>query len=223
MLASLPGAGRVGPTRPARSSTVTTTAPQPASRPRPRRLPHRLPFRQRRTRRRSRAVAVDGRVRAAASGRTEVTVVTVYRVASAEDPTPMFHLVDRLADGGLDAVPFTSGAGRGCADGPLARPAPRRACQRLPGRRARRLRRAGDRRGPPVVPRQRPPGDAALRPLGPSAPPAPLAEHAVEMAVARLRSTIGSRSVQAVVKRGYRLALPRRAPAGRDVRTSLAR
>ena len=32
-------------------------------------------------------------------------------------------------------------------------------------------------------------------------------EHAVEMAVARLRSTIGTRSVQTVVKRGYRLAV----------------
>ncbi len=34
-------------------------------------------------------------------------------------------------------------------------------------------------------------------------------EHAVEMAVARLRATIGTRSVQTVVKRGYRLAVPR--------------
>ena len=31
-------------------------------------------------------------------------------------------------------------------------------------------------------------------------------EHAVEMAVARLRSSLGTRSVQTVVKRGYRLA-----------------
>ncbi|MGL5824878.1 MAG: winged helix-turn-helix domain-containing protein [Nocardioides sp.] len=31
-------------------------------------------------------------------------------------------------------------------------------------------------------------------------------EHAVEMAVARLRAAIGTRLVQTVVKRGYRLA-----------------
>ena len=33
-------------------------------------------------------------------------------------------------------------------------------------------------------------------------------EHAVEMAVARLRATIGAEVVQTVVKRGYRLAVP---------------
>ncbi len=32
-------------------------------------------------------------------------------------------------------------------------------------------------------------------------------EHAVEMAVARLRGAIGADAVQTVVKRGYRLAL----------------
>ena len=32
-------------------------------------------------------------------------------------------------------------------------------------------------------------------------------EHAVEMAVARLRASLGTRSVQTVVKRGYRLAV----------------
>ena len=32
-------------------------------------------------------------------------------------------------------------------------------------------------------------------------------EHAVEMAVARLRAGIGTRAVQTVVKRGYRLAV----------------
>jgi uroporphyrinogen-III synthase len=36
-------------------------------------------------------------------------------------------------------------------------------------------------------------------------------EHAVEMAVARLRAALGTRSVQTVVKRGYRLAV---APSG---------
>jgi uroporphyrinogen-III synthase len=35
-------------------------------------------------------------------------------------------------------------------------------------------------------------------------------EHAVEMAVARLRATLGTRTVQTVVKRGYRLAVPLR-------------
>ncbi|WP_278257643.1 winged helix-turn-helix domain-containing protein [Nocardioides convexus] len=32
-------------------------------------------------------------------------------------------------------------------------------------------------------------------------------EHAVEMAVARLRAALGTRCVQTVVKRGYRLAV----------------
>jgi uroporphyrinogen-III synthase len=38
----------------------------------------------------------------------DVTTVTVYRVLSAEDPEPMFHLVDQIADRELDAVTFTS-------------------------------------------------------------------------------------------------------------------
>jgi uroporphyrinogen-III synthase len=38
----------------------------------------------------------------------DVTTVTVYRVLSAEDPQPMYHLVDRIADRELDAVTFTS-------------------------------------------------------------------------------------------------------------------
>jgi uroporphyrinogen-III synthase len=38
----------------------------------------------------------------------DVTTVTVYRVASAEDPGPMFHLVDLVADRALQAVTFTS-------------------------------------------------------------------------------------------------------------------
>ena len=38
-------------------------------------------------------------------------------------------------------------------------------------------------------------------------------EHAVEMAVARLRAALGTRSVQTVVKRGYRLAVARPDPA----------
>lgn len=38
----------------------------------------------------------------------EVVTVTVYRVNAAEDPEPMFRLVDLIADRGLDAVTFTS-------------------------------------------------------------------------------------------------------------------
>lgn len=38
----------------------------------------------------------------------EVTTVTVYRVASADDSEPMFHLIDQIADRDLDAVTFTS-------------------------------------------------------------------------------------------------------------------
>ncbi|PVG84580.1 uroporphyrinogen-III synthase [Nocardioides gansuensis] len=38
----------------------------------------------------------------------DVAVVTVYRVASAEDPEPMFRMVDLVADAKLDAVTFTS-------------------------------------------------------------------------------------------------------------------
>ena len=38
----------------------------------------------------------------------DVTVVTVYRVAGAEDPEPMFRMIDLIADRELDAVTFTS-------------------------------------------------------------------------------------------------------------------
>ena len=38
----------------------------------------------------------------------DVTVVTVYRVLGAEDPAPMFRMVDLIADRKLDAVTFTS-------------------------------------------------------------------------------------------------------------------
>ena len=38
----------------------------------------------------------------------DVTVVTVYRVAGADDPEPMFRLIDLIADRQLDAVTFTS-------------------------------------------------------------------------------------------------------------------
>ena len=38
----------------------------------------------------------------------DVTVVTVYRVAGAEDPEPMFRMIDLIAERQLDAVTFTS-------------------------------------------------------------------------------------------------------------------
>jgi uroporphyrinogen-III synthase len=38
----------------------------------------------------------------------DVSTVTVYRVASADDPEPTFRLVDLIADRALDAVTFTS-------------------------------------------------------------------------------------------------------------------
>ncbi len=38
----------------------------------------------------------------------DVTVVTVYRVAGAEDPEPMFKMLELIADRQLDAVTFTS-------------------------------------------------------------------------------------------------------------------
>lgn len=38
----------------------------------------------------------------------DVTVVTVYRVAGAEDPEPMFRMIDLIADRELEAVTFTS-------------------------------------------------------------------------------------------------------------------
>ena len=37
-----------------------------------------------------------------------VVTVPIYRVASADDPSPMFHLIDLIADRELDAVTFTS-------------------------------------------------------------------------------------------------------------------
>ena len=38
----------------------------------------------------------------------DVTTVSVYRVLSADDPGPMFHLIDQVADRELHAVTFTS-------------------------------------------------------------------------------------------------------------------
>ena len=205
----------------------------------------------------------------------DVTTVTVYRVEAADDPEPMFKLIDLIADRALDAVTFTSAPAVAAlmdAAG-LDRP-PRRAGLGLPGRRRRLLRRAGDRgrvrdvgraddlpgalpaRGDGQAARDR----AALAALGPDARagrahrcsctattccstasrcgcrrrrtrvlqalvanpghvvsrrallatlPSGTAgsEHAVEMAVARLRAALGTRTVQTVVKRGYRLAV----------------
>ena len=37
-----------------------------------------------------------------------VVTVPIYRVASADDPSPMFHMIDLIADRELDAVTFTS-------------------------------------------------------------------------------------------------------------------
>ena len=205
-----------------------------------------------------------------------MTVVTVYRVAGADDPEPMFKLIDLIADRELDAVTFTS-APAVAALMDAAGPTGRRddVIARLPGRRGRVLRRPGDRGGVRAVgradglPRPVPAGRdgqaardrAALAPQRPDAWSSPAAsccsctattssstasrsscrrrllpccrrwsptpatwspggpcsamlpsgtagsEHAVEMAVARLRAALGTRAVQTVVKRGYRLAV----------------
>jgi uroporphyrinogen-III synthase len=204
-----------------------------------------------------------------------VETVTVYRVASAVDPTPVFALVDLVADGVLDAVTFTSApavaafmeaagsVGRrdevvaafqadvvAACVGPVTAAAfelwgvptifPERSRTaamvkqlevELPSRRAglsvalaggRTLLLHGDdvlldgvevRLSPApaavlqalvanpgvVVSRQ---ALLAQLPSGTAG-----SEHAVEMAVARLRSALGTRAVQTVVKRGYRLAV----------------
>jgi uroporphyrinogen-III synthase len=202
----------------------------------------------------------------------DVTVVTVYRCEAAEDPAPMFRMVDLIAERKLDAVTFTSApavaalmdvataCGRrdevvaafqaevlATCVGPVTaepfemrgiptvRPARSRLAAmvktlevELPSRRAGvALDVAGHQlllRGDNVC------VDGVETPLS----PAPLAvlqalalnpghvvsrkqllahlpsglagsEHAVEVAVARLRAGIGTRLVQTVVKRGYRL------------------
>jgi uroporphyrinogen-III synthase len=205
----------------------------------------------------------------------DVTVVTVYRVAGADDPEPMFKLIDQIAERRLDAVTFTSApavAGLMDAAGPIGRrddvvsafqadvvascvgpvtaaafemwgvptvfpdlsrlvamvkqletelpsrrngltlpldgghvlllhsddvlldgvevklsPAPAAVLQAL-------VANPGD-----VIPRR------ALLTMLPSGTAG--SEHAVEMAVARLRAALGTRAVQTVVKRGYRLAV----------------
>lgn len=205
-----------------------------------------------------------------------VDVVTVYRVAGAEDPQPMFRLVDHVADGALDAITFTSApavaalmdaaASVGRRDDVIS------ACQadvlavcvgpvtaaafelwgipsvyptdrsrlgamirlmetELPSRRqGLTLSLAGGRQlllhgdavvldGVTVGLSPAPaavlqalvanPGNVVSRQALLAMLPSGTAgsEHAVEMAVARLRTALGTRSVQTVVKRGYRLAV----------------
>ncbi|RLV48270.1 uroporphyrinogen-III synthase [Nocardioides mangrovicus] len=204
----------------------------------------------------------------------DVTTVTVYRVASAEDPGPMFRLVDRIADRGLDAVTFTSAPAVGavmaaagsvgrrddvvgafqadvlaCCVGPVTSEAfemwgvptiyPDRARTaamvklletELPSRARGLLLEVAGRtllvHGEEVLVdgvevRLSPapfalllalvvnPGQVVSRAELRASLPGGAAntEHAVEMAVARLRAGIGTRLVQTVVKRGYRLAV----------------
>lgn len=203
----------------------------------------------------------------------EVTTVTVYRTMGTEDPEPMFHLIDQIADRELQAVTFTSApavaalmdaagsTGRrdevvtamqaevlACCVGPVTAAAfemwgvpsiyPERSRLaamikqvelELPSRASGlTLHLAGHTlllHGDTVVldgaeVRLSPapftvlqallvnPGHVVSRRDLLAALPSGTAgsEHAVEMAVARLRSSLGTRSVQTVVKRGYRLA-----------------
>ena len=77
----------------------------------------------------------------------DVTTVTVYRVASAEDPEPMFRLVDLVADRALQAVTFTSApAVAAMMEAAGLDRSPRRPHRRVPGRRAGVVRRPGHRR-----------------------------------------------------------------------------
>lgn len=205
----------------------------------------------------------------------DVTTVSVYRVVAAEDPEPMFALIDLVADRQLDAVTFTSApavaammeaagsVGRrdevvsafqadvvaSCV-GPVTSAAfemwgvptvyPERSRlaamvkqleTELPSRRdGLALELAGGHQlllhgdevlldGAEVRLSAAPtavlqalvsnPGNVVSRRALLAMLPSGTAgsEHAVEMAVARLRAAIGTRSVQTVVKRGYRLAL----------------
>jgi len=204
----------------------------------------------------------------------DVITVAIYRVASADDPGPMFHLVDEIADRSLHAVTFTSAPavaalmeaagstgrrdeviGAFQADvlascvGPVTAAAfemwgvpsiyPDRSRlaamvkqleTELPSR-------SGGLSVPVAGHTLLLHGDEVLLDgVAVRLTPAPLAvlqallvnpghvvsrrellaalpsgtassEHAVEMAVARLRSALGTRLVQTVVKRGYRLAV----------------
>jgi len=205
-----------------------------------------------------------------------VTTVAVYRVVAAEDPEPMFRLIDLIAERRLDAVTFTAApavaslmsaaASVGRRDevvsafqadvvascvGPVTAAAfemygvptiypadrsrlgamVRQLEVELPSRRAglsvelatgQLLLLHGDEvllDGQEVRLSPAPaavlqalvanPGNVVSRPALLAHLPSGTAgsEHAVEMAVARLRSAIGTKSVQTVVKRGYRLAV----------------
>jgi uroporphyrinogen-III synthase len=204
-----------------------------------------------------------------------VETVTVYRVASASDPTPIFHMVDLVADAELDAVTFTSApavaafmeaagsVGRrdevvaafqadvtACCVGPVTAAAfemwgvptifPERSRTgamvkfleaELPSRRAgltvdlagghTLLLHGADVLLDGVEIKLSPapaavlqalvanPGNVVSRQALLAMLPSGTAgsEHAVEMAVARLRAALGTRTVQTVVKRGYRLAV----------------
>lgn len=207
----------------------------------------------------------------------DVTTVTVYRVLAADDPEPMFRLVDLIAERSLDAVTFTSApavaalmeaagvVGRreelvsafeadvlaSCV-GPVTSAAfemwgvpsifPERARlaamvkqleTELPSRASGlQVRLVGNHQlllhgddvlldGIEIALSPAPaavlqalvadPGTVvsrtallAMLPRGTAG-----SEHAVEMAVARLRAVIGTKAVQTVVKRGYRLAVVR--------------
>lgn len=204
----------------------------------------------------------------------DVTTVTVYRVVAAEDPEPMFHLIDEIADRAVHAVTFTSApavaalmdaagstgrreevVGAFQADviascvGPVTAAAfemwgvptiyPERSRlvamvkqleTELPSRSSgltlevagHTLLLHGDEillDGVEVRLSPAPyavlqallvnPGHVVSRRDLLGALPSGIAgsEHAVEMAVARLRAAIGTRMIQTVVKRGYRLAV----------------
>lgn len=204
-----------------------------------------------------------------------VETVTVYRVAPAEDPEPVFAMIERLAAGTMDAVTFTSApaaaafmdaaTSAGLRDdviaafqadsvascvGPVTAAAfelwgiptifPERSRiaamvkqleTELPVRRAGlQLELAGGIQlllhgddvlvdGVAVKLSPAPsavlqilvanPGNVVSRQALLAVLPSGTAgsEHAVEMAVARLRSALGTKAVQTVVKRGYRLAV----------------
>ncbi len=205
----------------------------------------------------------------------EVTTLGVYRVVAAEDPEPMFRIIDLIADRALDAVTFTSApavaalmdaagsTGRrddiisafqadvvAACVGPVTSAAfemwgvptiyPDRSRlvamvkqleTELPSRRegltlelasGHQLLLHGDEvliDGVEVRLSAAPtavlqalvsnPGHVVSRQALLAMLPSGTAgsEHAVEMAVARLRSALGTRSVQTVTKRGYRLAV----------------
>ena len=204
----------------------------------------------------------------------DVTTVAIYRVASAEDPEPMFHLVDQIADRELDAVTFTSapavaalmeaagstgrrddviGAFQADVVAACVGPVTAAAFEMwgVPSIYPDRSRLAAMVKQLEVELPSRSGGqtvqvaghtlllhgdEVLLDGVAVRLTPAPLAvlqallvnpghvvsrrellaelpsgtassEHAVEMAVARLRSALGTRLVQTVVKRGYRLAV----------------